>query len=144
MDEITIFGTVSLILLVIAFSVVIYFKSNTSRKMKKEAENFLKTHPESAIVYGKFSVGATTQNLSILEVNGKDPVYFSDGKNWVYYILPGENSLKVSYNRKLAGVSILSEATANRQEETIKIRLEPKEKYQLEYKDEFLIKKLEE
>ncbi|MDR2051538.1 MAG: hypothetical protein LBQ63_07210 [Deltaproteobacteria bacterium] len=65
------------------------------RRRKKRGEDFLRRHPNAAIV--RILRGKTTGILTVHSVDGEKPVLASKGTTWFLYLAPGEHELLLSY-----------------------------------------------
>lgn len=86
----------------IAFSFV--FSRKQMRKLQDTSADFLKRHPEAAHVFLTHRGFVVSEVVTIYTVNGENPVHFhEEGKSGVL-LLPGKNSVEVSWAHNRPGV----------------------------------------
>jgi hypothetical protein len=62
---------------------------------KKRGENYLRKHPQAAIV--RISRSGLTGILTVHEVDGKKPLLVSQGIDLCFFLTPGKHTLLLSY-----------------------------------------------
>lgn len=95
------------LILVIACAAYYYFVVLKQINRKKgDALQYKREHPEAATVYLKTGMASlfTSETITVLEVNGAEPVLFYEGTKQGFFLLPGKSVIEVECSWTRPGV----------------------------------------
>jgi len=74
------------------------------KRTKTSNDDFLTKHPDAAKVFLITKALITTEAATIYTVNGETPQKFFEGRKAGVYLVPGQNSVELSYTYSRPGV----------------------------------------
>lgn len=126
--------TIWIIFVVIVCACSLIYTMGNYVKHNAKLAKFTQEHPEAAKVQIKANkVGIIVETLQVHSVNGEEPLIFQEMLiNNGFYLLPGKNVLKVSYEWTRPGV-IYKTVTKYIDPTKIEVEVEPNKTYKLSY-----------
>lgn len=96
---------------ILTFSFV--FNRRQISQMKSRGNDFIARHPQAAKVYLTRKGLIFAEVVNVYTVNGEEPAQFTKGRTMGFYVLPGKNTVQISYTYTRPGIfyKTVSEST---------------------------------